>query len=409
MAKKLENKTNTPAPNSTYPYSRIQDEIQGSQSGTPVNREVYNSLHQLLERMMDWAGVTHNGLEDNADDGFQYFEALALLSEKQEVESRGTSIEVETIGATDLIQPGDMFVDFERAHLYVLETDSSNTRIFCYNINTQNRITSLETSLSSNYELGGLYVKDQIAFIPNYNTNTDQIDLISYDLANQASLDSLTLWDSSQTDMTASFSNKPDCHAIDHNSKGNVLYVSKGDIADTGTGATYNSEIKAVDISDPSNMTDQGVVATSPTVDDAYTGIEVVAEEEVFYAGLTRNADIELYDLSQGYTSPNKVETFTNGSGPFHIIADKLYIKGGTSGDQSLNVLDRHTFNELKAKAVVFEDQSGSYSYIKDYHYPTIDNNGYKNYKIFVTDDANGQIIVLERSLNTPIDVTPLL
>jgi hypothetical protein len=78
MAIKLTDKPDTMAPDSDYPYGDIRDR-NGLTPGTPVSREVYADFHQFFERLMDKAGVTHNGLPDNDYSGFQLFESLVRL------------------------------------------------------------------------------------------------------------------------------------------------------------------------------------------------------------------------------------------------------------------------------------------------------------------------------------------
>lgn len=78
MAIKLTDKPNTIAAGGDYPYGDIRDR-DGLTPGTPVSREVYSDFHQFFERLMERAGVTHNGLPDNNANGFQLFEALINL------------------------------------------------------------------------------------------------------------------------------------------------------------------------------------------------------------------------------------------------------------------------------------------------------------------------------------------
>lgn len=75
MAIKLSNKPNVIAPGGDYPYGDIRN-IDGTIEGTPVSREVYADFHQFFEKLMDDAGVTHNGTPDNSANGFQLMEAL---------------------------------------------------------------------------------------------------------------------------------------------------------------------------------------------------------------------------------------------------------------------------------------------------------------------------------------------
>lgn len=81
MAIKLEDKDNVLAPNSTYPYGAIQDDT-GHLDGTPVNVQIYGDSHQYFAKLLAESGITVNGLPDNADNTFQYFEALINVINK---------------------------------------------------------------------------------------------------------------------------------------------------------------------------------------------------------------------------------------------------------------------------------------------------------------------------------------
>lgn len=75
MAIKLEDKPNTEAPSTAYPYGNIKDN-PGDNSGTPVNKLVYADFHQFFAKLMDAGAVVYNGLAESFTDGFQYFIAL---------------------------------------------------------------------------------------------------------------------------------------------------------------------------------------------------------------------------------------------------------------------------------------------------------------------------------------------
>jgi hypothetical protein len=72
---KLINKPNVDGPTADYPFGVIRDKTS-SVGGTPVNTVVYSDIHQFFEKLMDYAGVTANGLPDNDYSGFQLMEAL---------------------------------------------------------------------------------------------------------------------------------------------------------------------------------------------------------------------------------------------------------------------------------------------------------------------------------------------
>lgn len=79
MAIALQDKTNVDLPSVEYPYGKIRDNT-GSNNGTPVNTLVYGDIHQFFARLLVDAGVVANGLAENATNGFQYNQALLVLT-----------------------------------------------------------------------------------------------------------------------------------------------------------------------------------------------------------------------------------------------------------------------------------------------------------------------------------------
>lgn len=101
MAIKLQDKPNTIAPNTDYPYGAIKDNT-GSNDGTPVNKLVYDDLHQFFAKIMDAAGIAYNGLPDNFTNGFQYFMALIkLIRTSLSYEDISSSVTVNTAVFTE--------------------------------------------------------------------------------------------------------------------------------------------------------------------------------------------------------------------------------------------------------------------------------------------------------------------
>lgn len=83
MAIKLGDKPNTEPVSTNYPYGQIKDKTS-STPGTPLNKAVYGDFHQFFEKLMDEANITHNGLPDNAGDGFQLYQALLKVMESED-------------------------------------------------------------------------------------------------------------------------------------------------------------------------------------------------------------------------------------------------------------------------------------------------------------------------------------
>jgi hypothetical protein len=79
MAIKLENKQNVNAPTAEFPYGDVRDKTSVI-SGTKYNRATMSDLFQFFEKIMDEAGVIHNGIEDNEYDGWQLYEAFRKLT-----------------------------------------------------------------------------------------------------------------------------------------------------------------------------------------------------------------------------------------------------------------------------------------------------------------------------------------
>jgi hypothetical protein len=77
----LSSKPNIITPNSTYPFGAIKDN-PGDETGTPVNTKVYGDFHQFFEKLFNNSGLVANGLPDNANNGFQLFQALIYSGNK---------------------------------------------------------------------------------------------------------------------------------------------------------------------------------------------------------------------------------------------------------------------------------------------------------------------------------------
>jgi hypothetical protein len=75
MAIKLTSKLNTAPVSASYPFGNIKDRV-GATPGTAVNTINHADFHQFFEKMMDYAGVIHNGLPDNEINTYQLFDAF---------------------------------------------------------------------------------------------------------------------------------------------------------------------------------------------------------------------------------------------------------------------------------------------------------------------------------------------
>lgn len=74
----IENFPNIEAADSDYPNGSLRDKTI-SLPGTPVNKLVYDDIHQTFAKLLREAGLTANGLPDNEYNGFQYFTAMQYL------------------------------------------------------------------------------------------------------------------------------------------------------------------------------------------------------------------------------------------------------------------------------------------------------------------------------------------
>lgn len=71
----LKDKTNVSPPDGDFPFGSIRDR-DGSTPGTPGNKEVYNDMHQFIEKMVNESDVVPNGLLDSDYNGWQVWEAF---------------------------------------------------------------------------------------------------------------------------------------------------------------------------------------------------------------------------------------------------------------------------------------------------------------------------------------------
>lgn len=78
MAYAITDKPNTEAPSADYPFGRTRDKSP-SLAGTPVTTLTHGDFHQFFAKLMDFAGITPNGLPDNEYSGWQLMEALMAL------------------------------------------------------------------------------------------------------------------------------------------------------------------------------------------------------------------------------------------------------------------------------------------------------------------------------------------
>jgi len=390
MARKITDKTETSAPTSTYPYGNIKDET-GSQSGTPVNKPVYSDLHQFFARLADWVNVTLNGLPDNAKNGFQFFESVALLSEANMLQYFATNVPANSdFGSSDLADPFGCFMEEETGILFVTDNDPGNERVYAFDVKNDNsRVTSKEPNMDDR-RMGGCCVKGDYLLVPYYDTGLDNILLYSFELSTGTGVDSIFLWDT--TMLVAGQKHRPDCAFI-----GDTLYVTKGDVEDVGGSASYDTEIKAVDISDPTNLSSYGAVVTGP-LENAYSTIETIIEENVFYVSLDYTSEIESYDLYGGNTSPSKMETITGIGTSFHITGERFQYAFGDIVAQ----YRRHGAHESLDSKSRGNGSSGNARGVTSYHHPSKDVNGLKNYKLFVVDGSNSRVAVWERKMNAP-------
>jgi hypothetical protein len=79
MARTLASKANTVAPGGNYPYGDVKDN-SGANDGTNVNKNLLADLIQFFEKLMADAGVVANALPENGANGFQYAQALKILT-----------------------------------------------------------------------------------------------------------------------------------------------------------------------------------------------------------------------------------------------------------------------------------------------------------------------------------------
>lgn len=77
---------NVDGPDYDYPYGRVRDvSAPGAGDGTPVNEKMMGDFLQFINKMMDGADITPNGLPDNDYSGFQIYQAFRKLARPYKV------------------------------------------------------------------------------------------------------------------------------------------------------------------------------------------------------------------------------------------------------------------------------------------------------------------------------------
>lgn len=92
MAIALSSKTNVINSDPDFPNGKIKD----APNGTPVNAAVHQDFHQFFARILERAGITPNGLFDNATNGYQLVSALGFYQDGGALAS--TSVTVNSTG-----------------------------------------------------------------------------------------------------------------------------------------------------------------------------------------------------------------------------------------------------------------------------------------------------------------------
>ena len=111
--KPLASKTNSGGPTSTWPYG-FNKNTTGTGDGSLLDVDQFSDAIQFFERIIALSGVTANGLFDNADNGFQLYEAFENLCIRPPLSALGSfntapdfdisvagSVTVVSIGADD--------------------------------------------------------------------------------------------------------------------------------------------------------------------------------------------------------------------------------------------------------------------------------------------------------------------
>lgn len=79
MAIELQNKTNVQAPDATWIFGKTLDDT-GSNDGTPLDHATLTDYVQFFAKMAGEAGITFNGIPDNATNGWQYYQAFKMVT-----------------------------------------------------------------------------------------------------------------------------------------------------------------------------------------------------------------------------------------------------------------------------------------------------------------------------------------
>lgn len=129
MAIKLSTKTNVDAPSANDPYGLVNNN-SGSGDGTPVDKDLLHDPLVFFEKMMDEAGVTHNGLHDDEYDGFQLYEAFRKLTKPYDsytaiIDQTGTGAPTAVVFNENGVFVGD--ISFSRTDVGIYKVDSAGS------------------------------------------------------------------------------------------------------------------------------------------------------------------------------------------------------------------------------------------------------------------------------------------
>lgn len=388
MAIKKTSKPNTQSPTSTYPYGRLQDKILNVQPGTPLNRQTHEDFHEFFERLMDLAGITPNDLRENGDNGWQFIEALGRFDRANDVFYNGyVTRSINSIGLGDLGRPIGCSADPETGVLYVADTASGNERVFAYDINSGSRLTSREWSAGT--ALSGILVHNDVAYYSLQNSSG--IFLYIRDIAAGSNINSILVYDANELEYL--LSNQQHFPDLTVDLRGEKVYLTKGGVGDD---QVRDALCRVVDISDLSNLSVVSSEEISGTSDEAFASVELVkGQEPTLSTGGTVvaladyfNGNVELYRTQSG-ASPIFINSFSTPVTELISLVklgDFLVSRGYNIPNHFTNLGAGYAESEVRKFTLSSTSSIDREGRMATYHRDSVDDNGYRNHKVFVVD-----------------------
>lgn len=155
----LNQKVNVDTSDPDYPHGKSQDvSTAGPGNGTPIDFARFNDWDQLMEKIMIASGITPNGDPDNANNGYQLWDAFRKITRPYKVyqailSQSGTTAPTPTVLLDEI---GDISFTYSSVGVFTIDSSGSSftaSKTVVLNGNDGNPNESVQTSVGATNQI----------------------------------------------------------------------------------------------------------------------------------------------------------------------------------------------------------------------------------------------------------------